>query len=237
MLDLHWYPEATGGGTRIFGEHTSADVVAARVQAPRSLWDPTYSETSWIASSLANQPIALVPSMKSKIDTHYPGTKLAFTEYYFGGGNHISGAVAQADVLGTFGREGIFAAALWPISSDVRYLDAAFRMFRDVDGAGTAFGETSVKAETSNVETASVYASTTTADGKVVLVIVNKATTPKTTSIAISHPTALPTAAVYQLTAASPAPVRGADLTATQPNSFSLTLPAMSVTTLVLGAP
>ena len=44
-LDLHWYPEATGGGVRITGAETSAAVVAARVQAPRSLWDPTYVET------------------------------------------------------------------------------------------------------------------------------------------------------------------------------------------------
>jgi hypothetical protein len=182
VLDLHWYPEATGGGTRAFGEHTTAAVAD-----------------------------------------------------YFGGGNHISGAIAQADVLGIFGREGVFAAALWPMTSNISYLDAAFRMFRDVDGAGLHFGETSVKAETSDVATATVYASTRTADGKVVMVVINKASTPKTTSLAITHATALPTAAVYQLTSAGSAPVRVADVAATRPNSFSLTLPAQSVTTLVFG--
>ena len=49
VLDLHWYPEAQGGGVRITGDNTSAAVAAARVQAPRSLWDPTYTETSWIS--------------------------------------------------------------------------------------------------------------------------------------------------------------------------------------------
>lgn len=234
VLDLHWYPEATAGGTRIFAEDTGAEVVAARVQAPRSLWDPTYVETSWISSSLANQPIALVPSMNSKIAAHYPGTKLAFTEYYYGGGAHISGAIAQADVLGVFGREGVFAAALWPMSSDIRFIDAAFRMFRNVDGAGTHFGDTSVKADSSDVATATVYASKSTADGKVVMVVINKATTPKTTSLALTHATALAKAEVYQLSGTNPAPVKGTDVLPSAPNSFTLTLPAMSVTTLVL---
>ncbi|MDQ6697916.1 MAG: glycoside hydrolase family 44 protein, partial [Actinomycetota bacterium] len=40
-MDLHWYPEATGGGVRITGSDTSPAVVAAREQAPRSLWDPS----------------------------------------------------------------------------------------------------------------------------------------------------------------------------------------------------
>ena len=39
VLDLHWYPEATGNGVRITNDDTSPAVVAARLQAPRSLWD------------------------------------------------------------------------------------------------------------------------------------------------------------------------------------------------------
>src|SRR6185436_4469955 len=48
VLDVHWYPEAQGAGVRITEENTTPDVVAARKQAPRSLWDSTYTETSWI---------------------------------------------------------------------------------------------------------------------------------------------------------------------------------------------
>ena len=43
-LDLHWYPEATGGGDRIVDTGTSPAEVVAREQAPRSLWDPSYVE-------------------------------------------------------------------------------------------------------------------------------------------------------------------------------------------------
>ena len=52
-LDVHWYPEATGGGIRITDNGTGAAEVAAREQAPRSLWDPSYVETSWITDRRA----------------------------------------------------------------------------------------------------------------------------------------------------------------------------------------
>ena len=50
--DLHWYSEATGDGTRITnlsGSNLTASQVQAIAQSPRSLWDPTYTENSWVA--------------------------------------------------------------------------------------------------------------------------------------------------------------------------------------------
>jgi len=238
VLDLHWYPEATGGGTRITGEDTSAAVAAARVQAPRSLWDPGYVETSWITSSLGNQPIKLLPLMKAKVAAKYPGTGLAFTEYYYGGGAHISGAVAQADVLGIFGRDEVFAATLWPMSSNLTFIHGGFAMFRSYDGAAGAFGDTSVQATTSDVPNSSVYASVDAgASKRLVLVVINKATTAKVAALSVSHPVAFDHAQVYQLTAAGSSPVRAADLAPTGTNAFRYTMPAMSVSTLVLLAP
>lgn len=125
VLDVHWYPEATRGGTRIIGTDTTPAVVAARLQAPRSLWDPSYTETSWITSSSTFGPIRLIPRLFDKIAASDPGTKLAITEYNYGGGSHISGAIAEADVLGVFGREGVFAAAEWPLASDESFIGAA----------------------------------------------------------------------------------------------------------------
>ena len=125
VLDVHWYPEARGAcvgdpmdGCRITDNNNEAGVVAARMEAPRSLWDSSYRETSWIQNVLGADAIRLLPRLKGKIAAHYPGTKLAITEYNYGGGNHISGAIAQADVLGIFGREGLFAATLWPLESN-----------------------------------------------------------------------------------------------------------------------
>ncbi|HEY6124005.1 MAG TPA: glycoside hydrolase family 44 protein, partial [Steroidobacteraceae bacterium] len=130
VLDVHWYPEARGAcstnpmdGCRVSDGGTGANesaVIAARKQAPRSLWDPAYQETSWILDTLPNgdKPIRLLPRLKAKIAANYPDTKLAITEYNYGGGNHISGGIAQADVLGVFGREGLYAATLWRLIND-----------------------------------------------------------------------------------------------------------------------
>src|SRR5262249_1617333 len=125
-LDLHWYPEAEGNGERITGNGTSPAVVAAREQAPRALWDTTYRESSWIQRTLWG-PIDLLHWLQSKIDRFYPGTKLAFTEWNYGAANHISGAIAAADVLGIFGRYGVSLATYWSLTQDNAFVHAAFR--------------------------------------------------------------------------------------------------------------
>ena len=110
-LDLHWYPEATGGGERIVDDGTSAAEVAAREQAPRSLWDSTYTETSWITQDSTMGPIELLPREMKKITQTYPGTHLSFSEWNYGGGTDISGAIASADVLGASSAR---TASTWP---------------------------------------------------------------------------------------------------------------------------
>jgi len=100
-------------------------------------------------------------SLKEKIASGYQGTKIAFTEYNYGGGNDISGAIAQADVLGIFGREGVYAAALWPMNEDNSFIYGAFNAFLNYDGAGAGFGTTGISAVTSDYAMSSVYASTT----------------------------------------------------------------------------
>ncbi len=234
VLDLHWYPEATGGGVRVIGEDTTTAVAAARVQSPRSLWDPTYTETSWVAS-YAGGPLKLIPDMQAKIAAHYPGTGLGFTEYYYGGGSHISGGVAEADVLGIFGREGVHTGALWPMTGgSIPYITGAFAMFRSYDGLGGAFGDTSIQATNTDVVNTSVYASIDAANpGRMVLVVINKATTAKTAALTLRHGTAYTRAERYVMSSGQPNPVRGADVTVTA-NALRYTLPAMSVTTLVL---
>ena len=173
--------------------------------------------------------------MKAKIAAHYPGTGLAFTEYYFGGGSHISGGIAQADVLGIFGREGVHTAAMWPQSSNVPFITAGYAMFRSFDGVGGSFGDTSVQATNSDTATTSVYASVDSSNpNRVVLVVINKATTAKTAALTISHGTSFSRAEVYQLTSATPNATRGTDVVLTQMNALRYTMPAMSVSTLVL---
>jgi len=157
LLDLHWYPEAQGAGKRVTEGDISPDSIEARVQAPRSLWDPGYVEKSWITQwSTGGKPIALIPWAKEKIEKRYPGTQLAFTEYDYGAGNHVSGGIAQADVLGIFGREGVAMANYWGALKP--YNQAAYKLFRNYDGARSTFGDTAVSAACEDVGLASVHA-------------------------------------------------------------------------------
>jgi len=232
-LDVHWYPEAQGAGTRIVGDNVTAPVASAREQAPRSLWDPKYEEQSWIRDA-AGGPVNLLRWLQDKIDAHYPGTKLAFTEWNYGGGNHISGAIAVADVLGVFGRHGVNAATYWPLSPDEPFAYAAFRAFRNYDGRGAAFNEISIAANSSKVDLATVYASIDREDpAKLTIVAINKATTAKKAGIKISHSEVYSTAKVYLLSAATPNVVNAPELSAVATNAFKYTMPAQSISVIV----
>jgi len=177
-LDVHWYPEAKGA-RRITERDTSPKTVAARLQAPRSLWDPTYLEKSWIAGTWG-KPIRLIPWLRERIAERYPGTKLAITEYDYGAGDHISGGLAQADVLGVFGREGVDLATYWGDGAAVgklpKYIKAAFQLYRNYDGQGGRFGDTAVEAAPADQEKASVFAAVDSKHpGALTFLVINKA--------------------------------------------------------------
>lgn len=233
VLDLHWYPEATGDGQRIIGTSTSAGSVTARMQAPRSLWDPTYTETSWVANTEGG-PIQLIPNMKARIAAHYPGTKLGFTEYSYGGGAHISGAIAQADVLGIFGREDVYLANFWELNEPADFVYAGMRAFTSFDEAGAHFGDTSVRASSSNVTSTSVYASIDASNrSRMVIVAINKTGAPVTASLSLAAYGTYSTANVWQLTGSSPRLQAAAPVSATTRNGFLYSMPAYSVSVLV----
>ena len=235
VLDLHWYPEATGGGVRISDSNAanpSRAEIEARVQAPRSLWDESYTEKSWIADYLG-KPIALIPWVQGKIDARYPGTSMAFSEYYYGGAKHISGGIAEADVLGIFGRSGVYEAALWPIGAEAdSFIYGAFDLFLNYDGSGHRVGDTSLVARTSDTVKTSVYAMAGT-DGELDVVAINKTDRSIAVNANIAGAQKYSSAVAYQLTSASPKPAR-AGTPRIQGDTFTASLPAMSVTAFVL---
>lgn len=237
VLDVHWYPEATGGGIRVASQQTSPAVVAARLQAPRSLWDATYTETSWIAQDWLNGPLKLLPRLFAKISANYPGTKLAFTEYNYGAGRHISGGIAQADVLGIFGRDGVFAAAQFPLIDNETFVQGAIKMYRDFDGNNGSFGNISIQAATDAIANTSVYASLdSTAPKRMVLVAINKTGHSISAAITLKHALSMTSAKVYQLTATSAQPQAKVSLEIPNGRTFTFTMPAYSVSTLALTA-
>jgi hypothetical protein len=242
VIDLHWYPEArgndNGGQSRriTFDQNpTHPGVVAARVQASRSLWDPTYTETSWITSCCSGGPIRLLKHVQRDVDDFKPGTKIAITEYNYGAGNHYSGGIAQADFLGVLGREGVFAANWWDLNEGSSYVNAAFDIYVNYDGAGSGFGDTSVEGDTSNIAESAVYASVDSSDpNRMVVVAINRTGTEKTTGIAVTHDRVFDHAEVYRFAGNSSAITQAADVELDLLNAFQYTMPAWSVTTLVL---
>ena len=223
VFTVHYYPQ---GGE--FSDDVSTAMQLRRNRSTRSLWDPAYVDETWI-----NDRVRLIPRLKSWVSTWYPGTQIGITEYNWGAENHINGAIAQADIWGIFGREGLDLAARWatPASSTPTY--KAMKLYRNYDGSGSAFGETSLQATVPNPDTVAAFASQRTADGALTVMVVSKhlsATTPATISLAnFLH---AGTAQVWQLTAANTI-TRQPDITVTG-TSFTATLPAQSITLYVL---
>jgi hypothetical protein len=240
VLDIHWYPEcgannASGSWTRITSDNADPLVVAERLNAPRSLWDPTYTEASWVTQWSTLGPIELLPRMKQKIASKYPNTRIAVTEYNYGGANHISGGIAQADVLGIFGRDGVYAATLWKLSANNDYIHGGFEMFRNFDGANGSFGDTSIRAQNSDTANTSVYASVDAANpNRMVIVCINRTASSRTAGIQVSHTVKFNKASVHTLTSASSQPQAQAQINLSLTNALQYAMPAYSVTTLVL---
>jgi hypothetical protein len=207
------------------------------VQAPRSLWDPSYTENSWIAQSIPG-PIQLLPRLQADINQFDPGTKLSISEYNYGGGDEIAGAIAEADALGIFGEQGVYAASEWQLATNEDYIAAAFNMYRDFDGNDGTFGDTSVLASTSDVANSSIYASVDSANANVMtLVAINKSTQSSSATLHLDHVQPGATAAIYQLTSASTTPKYAGTVTITNPADFTYTMPGSSVTTLRIVSP
>lgn len=89
------------------------------MRSTRSLWDASYIDESWISDTApGGVAVRLILRMKQWVANHSPGTRLAISEYNWGAPESINGALAQADVLGIFGREGLDLATLWGRGAD-----------------------------------------------------------------------------------------------------------------------
>lgn len=150
-LDLHYYPQGGTNPTRT-----------------RSLWDATYVDPSWI-----NDTIRLVPRMRDWVSGHYPGTKLALSEFDFYDHDQGVGAVTYAEILGILGREGMDLATTWSPPATTEAAFAAYRLFRNYDGAGGAFESTSVRV---TVTGSNVAAFAATSPTRMTVAIANEGT-------------------------------------------------------------
>ncbi len=225
-LDLHYYPQADNVALSPAGD---AITQTLRLRSTRSLWDPAYMDESWV-----NNAVRLVPRMREWVNTNYPGTKLAVTEYNWGGHESINGALAQADVLGIFGREGLDLATIWEPPTAAQPGAFAFRIYRNYDGAGHGFGDMSVQATSAEQDTLAVYASERSSDKALTAVVINKTAHDLTSGISLAGFIPASTATVYRYSASNPGAIMHL---ADQPvigSGFSATLPGNSITLFVM---
>ncbi|MBX0345065.1 glycoside hydrolase family 44 protein [Acetobacter sp. TBRC 12305] len=179
VFSLHFYPQ-----DGVYSDSDTPEVELARNRSTRDLWDPTYTDPSWIKSV-----VALIPLMRNWVNQYYyPGTPIALTEYNWGGEKLMNGATAQADVLGIFGREGLDIATRWAAPDPATPVYKAMKLYRNYDSKGSAFGNTSIQATVPDPDTVAAFAALRDADGAATVMVINKQLdSPATVAIALAH--------------------------------------------------
>lgn len=231
-LDLHYYPQADGVALSNAG---GSAIQALRLRSTRSLWDTSYTDESWISDTESGGvKVRLIPRMREWVDSYYPGTKLALTEYNWGGLESLNGALTQADVLGIFGREGLDLATLWSPPTSTQPGAFAFRLFRNYDGLGHGFGDISVQATSQNQATLAVYAAQRGSDQALTILVINKTAGDITSPLSLLGMTLPSTASVYRYSAANLNAIQHLSDQAISGSGFSALYPANSATLFVL---
>jgi len=241
VLDLHWYPDAldSEGNRIVWGpkppySRANAD---ARMQAPRSLWDSDYKENSRI-EQLYSKWLPILPPIQKSIDTYYPDTNLAFTEYAYGGETHYSGGIATADVLGIFGKYGVYIATYF---YDGNYVDAAIKMYTNYanyDDKPSKFGDTEVDSTVSDKVDSSIYASVFSSgnDSSLHLIVINKnLDKPISGTFNITSTQNFITGKVWKFDSKDPNIKETTPIKVITGNSFTYTIPNLTVCHIVLG--
>jgi len=232
-FDEHYYPTSDDGvGGLALSPAGDAATQALRLESTRSLWDPNYVEKNWIGKYFG--AIRLIPRMHAWVDKHYPGTRLAITEYNWGGLESINGALAQADVLGIFGRERLDLATLWGPPQPDQPGAYAFRLYRNYDGKGSQYGDTWVRSRSADQGKLAIYGAQRSGDGALTVMVINKTGEDLTSRLALAHFAPRGAAQVYRYSTANlKAIVRQPDQ-AVSPEGFTAAYPAYSLTLVVI---
>lgn len=219
-FDEHYY----GGGS----------TEAAELASTRALWDPSFNSGSWVEQYYFDGPMMLLPRFQNWIQTYYPGTKLAISEYSFSSGtNPLVDALTEADVLGIYGRQSLDFANLWTVPKPTDPVAFSFRLYRNYDGASGQFGDTSVNSTSTDQGQLSVYGALRSSDGALIVIAINKTTSAIQTSLTLASFTSSATAAVYTYSNANLAQIVAGTPVAVVSNALNYNFPAYSATVFV----
>ncbi len=237
-LDLHYYPQGNDvvdfGGNLAVSENTANS--AKRLRSIKELYDPSWVPESWMADLGDNDQYhynkpQILRRARAWIDAECPGTQLAITEYNWGPDQGLSAALAQAEVLALFAREGVDLATRWVAPTANSMVERAFKMMLNYDGAGNRYEGDSVFASSSDIDLLGAYAADIPGARTMVLLI-NKDVVSTNAPISFSN-TQNGVWKLYRLDANT----NVAEVASSTINGTSLTLnnlPARSINLLVL---
>jgi hypothetical protein len=179
VFDIHAYADC--GPTTNF---TSAQLQAATAKCAGYYWDPATvnpdTDNTYTTNEEPNPGIPFhIPRFRAMVNAIYPGTPLSYTEWGAGlaanSGSDFSTAIADADTLGVFGREGLSFASRWggPSPGTAEYL--AWKMYTNYDGSHDRFGTVSVSdSNNGNSNLFSSYAALNTTGTTMTIMVLNK---------------------------------------------------------------
>jgi len=179
VFDIHAY--ADGGPTTNF---TPEQLQAATVKVAGYYWDPVTvnpdTNNTYTTNEEPNPGIPFhIPRFKAMVNAIYPGTPLSYTEWGAGfapnSGSDFSTAIADADTLGVFGREGLSFASRWGGPSPGTPEYQAWKMFANYDGAHHQFGSLSISDQNNgNSNLFTSYAALDSTGTVMTLMVLNK---------------------------------------------------------------
>lgn len=220
VLDIHYYSESSRVGAE------------DRLQSVRTLYEKGFVENSWIGQ-WCQENVPILPTVQASIDKYYPGTKLAISEYNFGG-EDLSGTIAQAEALGCYADAEVYFATLWGGNP---FILSGIKLYTNYDGKGSTFGDTLVPTKTDDVSLASSYASVNGDDyGTITAMLTNKSfTESENAKISLKNAdTDYEAAAVYAVYGDSEE-IRLIDIIEdVNNNEVNVTLPALSAAMIVI---
>ncbi len=208
---------------------------AEQLASTRTLWDPTYNGGTWVEQYDFRGPMQLIPRFKRWISTYYPATKLSISEYSIDSGEKtIVDAIAEMDVLGIFGRQQLDFANMWEAPAPTDPIAYSFRMFRNYDGSGHQFGDTSISAVSSDQGSLSIYAAQRSSDDAVTILAINKTKAPLTSAIALAGFSLPAAAAVYVYSGANLKSIVHSSNAAIKAGTLTYTFPGYSAVMFVI---
>jgi uncharacterized protein (TIGR03437 family) len=235
VVDVHAYIQPSA----LSSEAGDTAMETLRMTSTRALWDPSYIVPGGGYEDANGNEVAmqLIPRLHQWVADNYPGTKVAIGEYWWHALDSITGAIAQADVLGIFGREQLDYGMLWGPPAPTDPGAFAFKIFLNYDGNGGHFGGTSVSATSDNPDTLSIFAAERY-DSALTVLVLNKTTTDLADTISLTGFIPAETAQVWQYSQANRINgintiVRNPDLGVAS-SGLSMTFPKYSMTLLVI---